>query len=128
MADNMRTILADLLRAELPTKWDVYDHGVSLENPLKPVVVVRQTSLGRTPGAPRLYRDAGLTVGLVEPGLDLAKLEDALDDDLDTLLDALEAVDLPGLIWTGADRATFDERFQGYEVSATITYEKDTTP
>ena len=123
---NVRTLLADQLRAALPPKWDVIDHGVTLENPTKPVVVVKQTNAAKNPGAPRMYRDFTFTLGLVEPGLDVDKVEDALDADLDLVLDALDTLEIPGLLWTGADRVTFDSRFHGYEIHVNITTEKDT--
>ena len=125
MVTNVRTLLADELRELLPPSWVVFNHGVELDNPMKPTVLVRQSTLARTPGAPRLYRDAGMTVALVEPGLDAEKVEDALDLDVATLIDALEAVPIPGLVWSDAQRVTFNDRFQGYDIHLTITTEKD---
>jgi hypothetical protein len=125
MGTNVRVLLADLLRPQLPPSWVVIPHGVTLENPQHQTVVVRGTTLVRTPGAPRLYRDAGFTVGLVEPGLDLALLEDQLDEDVALLIDALEAIDMPGLVWGDAQRVTFDSKLHGWDIHLTITTEKD---
>ena len=126
---NIRIELARLIREGLDAagskSWTVFPHGITLDNPLSSVVVIRQTSLKRTPGAPRLYQDVTLLVALVEPGLDPAKVEDALDTDLDTLVDVLESVPMPGLIWTSADRALYDDRFNGYDIAVTITTERD---
>ena len=121
---NTRIDLADKIRAEVPATWTVIPYGVELENPLMPHVVVRQVSVARNAGAPRLYRDTGFTVALVEPGLAPDKVETALDDDVEILLDVLERIDIPGLIWTGADRVTFEGRFHGYEIHALITDER----
>lgn len=122
---NIRKQLASLIRGKVPQGWTVYDYGVTPENPIKPVLVVRQSRIIRTPSAPRLYRDTDFTVSLVEPGLDPSKVEDALDVDVDTLIDILEEIDLPGLIWGEALRVTFEDRFHGYEITATITNAKD---
>jgi hypothetical protein len=122
---NVRKLLAGKLSEELPGTWVVFAYGLELENPMKPTVVVRQTSTKRTPGAPRLYRDAGFNVALVEPGLDAAKVEDALDYDLNVLIDALEAINIPGLVWEDAQRTTFAPGLHGYDIHLTITTEKD---
>ena len=121
---NTRIDLADKIRAEVPETWTVLPYGIELENPLTATVVVRQVSVARNAGAPRLYRDTGFTVGLVEPGLAPDKVETALDDDLELLLDVLDRIDIPGLIWSAADRVTFDSRFHGYEIHALITDER----
>ena len=125
MTYYVRTDVANKLRELLPAKWLIIDHAVALDNPINPVILVRQMSLARTAGGPRQYRDAALTIALVEPGFDVAQVERALDDDVELLVDALETIDIPGLIWTGADRVTFDDRFHGYDVHVTVTIGKD---
>ena len=122
---NIRKDLAAQLREKLPDDWTVLDVGVALENPLRPVVVIRQQDVKRNAGAPRKYRDKGFVVALVEPGLAVDLVEDALDDDVVLLLDALEDLPMPGLIWTEAERVTFQGRFAGYDVHVTITTEKE---
>jgi hypothetical protein len=126
MGTNVRLMLATMLAEQLPDTWAVFAHGLTLENPQHPTVVVRQTSLQRTRGAPRIYRDAGFTVGLIEPGIgNLAQLENALDSDLAILIDALEAIHMPGLTWQEAQRVTFVPALNGYDIHLTITTEKD---
>ena len=125
MATNVRKLLAELLAVDLPAGWVVIDHGTDLDNPMKPTIVVRQTTMTRTPGQPRMYRDLGFTVGLVEPGLDPQKLEDALDADVAILIDVLEKIPMPGLTWQDALRVTFDSKLAGYDIHLTITTEKD---
>ena len=125
MVTNARHELANALREALPPKWLVLNYWPTLDNPDRVTILVRQSALVRTPGAPRLYRDVTVNVGLVEPGLDPALVEDALDEDLELLIDALESIPIDGLRWEGASRSVFQDRWQGYDVTTTITTEKD---
>ena len=47
------------------------------------------------------------------------KGEEALDAALDEVLLSIER--MPGVLWTSADRAVFDDKFVGYKVSIRIT-------
>ena len=122
---NIRVDVANKLRDALPGSWLVVDHATALDNPQAPVILVRQMTVARHPGAPRLYREVGFTIALVEPGLAPDKVENALDADIELVIDALETIDVPGLVWTGADRVTFDDRFHGYDIAVTVTTEKE---
>ena len=125
--NNIRRDLATALKEVLPKAWEIHANGIVPDNPLKPVIIIKQSTITRTPQAPRLYRDITFTVSLVEPGLAPDKVEDALDVDVDILIDALEDINFPGLIWQEAQRVVFNnERFHGYDITATITTEKDT--
>lgn len=120
---GLRTDFTDALRAALPPTWKVYGYGPMLDNPQHVTLICRQKRVEPTKGAPRRYRDAGFTIALVEPGIDPLKVEDALDNDVETLLDALEALPFPGLQFESAERVLFDNRFHGYDVAVTITTE-----
>lgn len=122
---QIRKALAAALKPALPKGWRVIAHPEVPANPRGPVVVMRSSTVAKHPGAPRLYRTQGLTLGLLVPELDPAKAEDALDDAIDVLIDALEAVAFPGLLWSEATRVKFDDRFHGYDVAVTITTEKE---
>lgn len=124
---SIRKDLAAAIRNhdELPPKWDVRDFSGPLGNIQAPVVIVRQMGVQRTPGAPRLYRDTDFDIALIEPGLDPERIEDALDNDLELLLDIIEDLDYPGLVLKESTRAIFDAEFHGYDTVVTVTNEKE---
>lgn len=126
MADtrSIRELLADALTEVLPD-WRVYAYRTVPTNPRKPVLIVRQGNVRPTPQAPRLARDTDFSIALLVPETDPAKVEGAVEDALDVLLDALDALPMPGLIFQEAQRATFDDKFQGYDVTLTITNAKE---
>lgn len=125
---SLRNDLADAIRAhaDLPKGWTVYAWGHLPENPLSPFVSVRQTTVKPTPQAPRLYRETAFSVALVNPLTDPERVEDALDADVETLIDILDSLDFPGLRWEEAQRSMFEARFHGYDITVTITNGKDT--
>lgn len=124
---SIRTEFADAItnHADIPPKWRVYPYGYVPDNATAPIIVVRQTSIARNKTRPRTVQDTGFTVALVEPAIDPRRVEDDLDADIDTLIDILETLAFPGLVWTGAQRVTFENRFHGYDVTVTITTEKE---
>jgi len=117
-----RQYLAAALKAAVPKTWDVIEFPTDLENPRHVTVVIRPTSVKRTKGAPRMFRDEDFSLALVEPGLDSAQVETALEASLNILLEILDGIDI--LVWIDATRATYNGRFSGYDITITITTEK----
>lgn len=124
---SIRKDLAAAIKAhpDCPKKWSVRAFSGPLGNPQSPIVIVRQKSVQRTPQAPRLYRDTDFDIALIEPGLDPERIEDALDNDLELLLDIIEDLDYPGLVLKESTRAIFDAEFHGYDTVVTVTNEKE---
>lgn len=122
---HIRKEIAKALRLKLPKGWRVIEFPAVPANPSQPVIIMRSSTIAKTPGAPRRYRTRGYMLGLIVPELDPEKAEDALDDAIETLVNALEEVDFPGLLWSEATRAKFDDRFQGYDVPVNITTQKE---
>lgn len=122
---SIRTQLAVKLGEHLPHAWTIYNYGATPTNPRDPVVVVRQRNVRITPGAPRLYRDTDFSIALIVPEIDPKKVENALEESLEALLDSLDELDMDGLIWTGAERVTFEDKFHGYDITATVTNQKE---
>lgn len=120
---NPRVDVAELLTAALPATWRVDDtvHDLDGLEPDQPVVMVGTASL--TPHAVIGLRTYALRVLLVEPSTDPGDADDALDSRLDVLLDALD--DIPLLAWTNAERATFADSWPAYEVTVTVTANKE---
>ncbi|WNM25241.1 hypothetical protein [Demequina capsici] len=124
---SLRTDLAAAISAHAvkPKAWKVYAWAYSPDNLSAPAVVVRQGKTTKNTRNPRLYRDTEFMVGLMVPGLDPEKVEDDLDVGSETLLDILEAIDFPGLVWSEGNRVKFDDKFHGYDVTVTITNTKE---
>lgn len=127
MTVSIRKGLAAAIKAhpDCPKKWDVKAYSGEIGNIQAPVVIVRQTGVQRNPGAPRLYRDTDFDIALIEPGLDPERTEDALDNDIETLLDILEALDFDGLVLKESARVMFDGAYHGYDTKVTVTNEKE---
>jgi len=123
---SIRTELAAAIRAssQLPARWTVKEYESTPANLTAPRVQVSQAEIRPNAQAPRIWRDTDFQVAVLVPELDPAKVEDAVEDAVETLLDILEA--MPGLVWSDAKRAKFDDKFHGYAVTVTITNEKET--
>lgn len=130
MTVNIRKHLAQLIKdhADFPAAWSVSPFSYIPDELDAPKVMVKQKTVEKTPGAPRTFWDVGFELVLLEPGLDPKPLEDALDRDIETLIDLIESIaktDLNGLTWSNAERSTFEERFEGYNITLTITTTKE---
>lgn len=122
---TLRKDTADALAAALAarpdtSKWRVRPNGTPPGNASAPFIVIRQKSITRTPGAPRLYWDVGLLFTVAVPEMDPERVEDLLEEAVETFLEVLEGLEYPGLVWSGAERVMLSE-WHAYDVETTIT-------
>jgi hypothetical protein len=125
---SIRKELAQAIRDHeaLPSTWKVIATQAVPQNPRQPYVFLYQSAVEPSPAAPNQWRLESFTVGLVEPSLDPEKVEDALDDDTEIVMDILESLPIPGLKWSEGKRVTFfDNAFHGFQFNLTVTTEKD---
>lgn len=107
-------------------RWRVIASGNPPSNSAHPFVLVRQTTVKRTPGAPRLFRDHGVLLTLAVPDTDPATVEDTLEAALDELLDLLDGLTrtVPGgLTWQEASRVMLEDSYHAWDVPTLFTTE-----
>lgn len=124
---SLRKQLATAIQdhADRPRRWKVYPYAFSPDQLEAPIVIVRQGRTIKNRANPRRCRDTDFQVGLVLPGLDPEKVEDALEEGSELLIDIIESLAIDGLVWSEGTRVTFDDRFHGYDLTVTITNEKE---
>jgi hypothetical protein len=120
---SLRARVAAMLAEALPAPaWRVIDHDDTVDR-----IATREAVLivyrSRTVPANFGDRRNELTVRLLVPNLAPGKSDDALDERLDDLLDAVEAN--PYLDWSEAERGVFDETWPAYAVTLSILTQKD---
>lgn len=85
----------------------------------------------RNSTAARGWRDFDVTLILATPRTDpTGPADDELDANLEDVLDVLDSPDAGriGIRWQRATRATLEGDFPAYEITATVTTERTTTP
>lgn len=119
---SIRSTIADGLRSVLPSKWKVLPYLDDIDSPLNPVVMIGQSSVTKTPAAPLGARDLSLVARVVVPPTDPSKVDDGLEEALDTLLDSIEELSGSGLRlrWDSADKA-IESNLPAYDVTLTVT-------
>lgn len=121
---SLRTQLVEAIKAheDLPKGWKVQGFLSIPDNPTKPVLIVRQESLTRTPQAPKDFYDFSFLVTLIVPEQDQEKAEESLDTAVETVLDILES--LSNVRWSEATRVLF-ESFNAFDFTITVTQRRE---
>lgn len=119
---SARTTLAEHLTTELPaTKYRVIDYPDFPGNLTKPLVMVFGTDITRYGQIGHDRLEVGVVVWLIVPNENPAAAEDALDDGVGDLIDALEPLDWCS--WDTAERLTYGPPegpfFHGYKFTLT---------
>lgn len=113
-----RQELAAALTVHLPTNYRVIDHQDSIDrvDVGRPVVMVFHHTIRPRSGYD--VRAVELDVLVVVPELSPGKADDAVDDALDVLLDAIRKTDQ--VVWESAERIAFgDAQYPAYRVTVT---------
>lgn len=119
---SARSEVADFLTGHLPEAWRVYPYGRDLDGiGRNPVVMVEQKTV--SPGAAWGLWAIALEVSVIVGGDDPATVEDALEDALAQLLEALG--DLPALSMSAATRGVVQESFAAYSVTVEFQNPKE---
>lgn len=115
---NARKHLAERLTAILPKGWRVVPYGTDLDVLSTPVVMIQQSRIKPSNHSPLGRHSVEFTVTLIDPSQDERLAEDHLDDQIDTLLYALET--FGELVWTDAQRVLFQTTYNAWEISITL--------
>ena len=121
---SVRSELAAALKPLLPASVKIIDVPRSIDGmeAKRPVVLLYRESRAKAPNAMGDYFDT-FALYVITPGVDVKRSEDALDDTLDQVIDALDQV--KWLQWTSAERSVFgDNQAPAYKITLTIVYNK----
>jgi hypothetical protein len=121
---SVRSELAAALKPLLPASVKIIDVPRSIDGmeAKRPVVLLFRESRAKAPNAMGDYFDT-FALYVITPGVDTRRSEDALDDTLDAVIDALDQV--KWLQWTTAERSVFgDNQAPAYKITLTIVYNK----
>ncbi len=121
---SVRSELAAALKPLLPASVKIIDVPRSIDGmeAKRPVVLLFRESRAKAPNAMGDYFDT-FALYVITPGVDTRRSEDALDDTLDAVIDALDQV--KWLNWSIAERSVFgDNQAPAYKITLTIAYNK----
>ena len=121
---SVRSELAAALKPLLPATVKIIDVPRSIDGmeAKRPVIVLFRESRAKAPNAMGDYFDT-FSLYVVTPGVDVRRSEDALDDTLDSVIDALDQI--KWLNWSTAERSLFgDNQAPAYKITLTIVYNK----
>lgn len=121
---SVRSELADALKPLLPATVKIIDVPRSIDGieAKRPVVMLYRESRAKAPNAMGDYFDT-FSMYVVTPGVDVRRSEDALDDTLDSVIDALDQI--TWLNWSVAERSLFGEnQAPAYKITLQIAYNK----
>lgn len=117
---TLRADIAAALAAALPNNIKIIDNPRSLDGmeANRPVVQLYRTSLEKAPNALGVYIHT-FTIWLISPNVDPRRSDDNLDQYLDDLLPALDA--MGNIKWSSATRSVYgDAQAAAYEITATV--------
>lgn len=122
---SLRHDFTDALRAAVKAtegleRWRVETGQAVPANLEAPFVLVTLKGWEPTPEAPRLYWTSEFVCSLFTPEQDPAKRADIFEDGGADLVEILEGLKYPGLIWTAVENVQYDGR-PALDVTLTIT-------
>lgn len=121
---SVRSELAAALKPLLPASVKIIDVPRSIDGieAKRPVVLLFRESRAKAPNAMGDYFDT-FVLYVITPGVDTRRSEDALDNTLDQVVDALDQI--KWLNWSIAERSVFgDNQAPAYKITLTIAYNK----
>lgn len=121
---SIRSDLAAALKPLLPARIKIVDVPRSLDGlePNKPVIMLYRETVEKAPNSIGDYFNQ-FVIWVVNPGVDIPRAENALDDLLDQVLVALD--DITWLNWRNAERSVFgDQQAPAYKINLTVVTNK----
>lgn len=116
-----RDELAELLTPLVPRSWKIVKHQRNKSTLLVTTVTLKQLRIVRTPAAPLAAHDIEFIATITSPHADSVRAEDQLDDQVNTLIHAL---DVKGVPWSSAQKVLDSDRL-AYDITLTLTSEKE---
>lgn len=121
---SVRSELAAALKPLLPASIKIIDVPRSIDGieAKRPVIMLYRESRAKAPNSMGDYFDT-FALYVITPGVDTRRSEDALDNTLDQVVDALDQI--KWLNWSIAERSVFgDNQAPAYKITLTIVYNK----
>jgi hypothetical protein len=129
MGDLIRTDVADALEGALSVSnldWVVKSGRTAPREVKKVTLLLRQASIDKL--SVRQVQQTTFELFLLHPGKNPDTIDDLLEPLVEELLDLLDALPFPGLIWTHAERVIFtvssEVEYHGYKVDLTVSHTK----
>lgn len=118
-----RDQLAALLSPLVPRTWKIVKHQRSKGVLTATTVTLKQLRIIRTPAAPLGAHDIEFVATITSPHADTVRAEDQLDDQVNTLIHALDAKGIP---WSSAQKVLDDDAGRlAYDITLTLTSTKE---
>lgn len=125
MADvNVRNYIVAALTPLLPKRWKIKGFNSLPDDIAVPHVILVFQRYTRSTIAPRAWRNAEFVLTIVTPKTDPGVADDALDDEVIDLLNAIDQLAETNLTWTTAERGEAGSR-PGFDISLTIPIHLD---
>lgn len=119
---SARTDLVEAL--VLPKEYRVIGYQTSLDRIEVGAVVVMVYRDSVRPATQHQATTSEMSVWAITPRLNPGTADDDLDDALDVVIAALDAI--PGVLWTDAERGVWADVYHGYKITLTLTTSKET--
>lgn len=124
---TVRRDVVALLKPLLPRTWKLVPYGTNLDAlGTAPVVMLLLDSIVRSPTAPMSQRLVRFNLQVIEPKVDPATREDALDDKLLILLEKIDLLPVPIRFLEAKRGMTPDQTNVAYDISLEVAV--DTKP
>ncbi len=106
----------------LPDEWTVIAEQRFPETVSRTTVIVQHTRIEPLPEAPLGHLRHTLTLSVIDPHTDIAAAEDALDE---ALVEVIQALDTHASIsWTEAEKVVHADRYVAWNITVTVITNK----
>lgn len=109
----------------VPATWQILPTLNTPQTIARPTVTIKHTEINPQPAAPlsdNLINEVTITVA--DPQQDTERAEDALDDEVLTLVYILKASDR--LVWLGAKKVTIGDTYYAWDITVQVLSVKPT--
>jgi hypothetical protein len=111
---SARAEFAAALVEHMSTPLRVIDHARSLDAITAPVVMLERTTIAKAPNAQGSFW-VTYTIHVIAPQIDPERQDDALDDAVDIVVVALNAIDFCN--WSAATRSVFLDSWPSFQIA-----------
>lgn len=122
---DLREFVLDAIRPLLPKHWKLLSTG-AVDTPTQPTVELTLTTIERGAQAPQSHRLVSYDLTVIEPNTTPKAGEQAIDNDISILLNALD--DVPTFAWTRAQRGNWpanDPIYNAFVITLQILVQKE---
>lgn len=120
---SARAVLLAAVQPLVPAQWQLVTDESAQDDVQLPRVTLSQRTIGPATFAGTAVHVVGFTVTVTVPDSDLGAAEDALDDDIEVFIWALDSA---RVLWTEATKGLYDGRL-GYQLGVQITTNRESS-